>query len=115
MIGFTLRAENTVKGRIVFHVHLKPGREEDFLRAYESIRHVVAQGVSGHLVDQVCQSVDDPLSWLITSEWESPDAFLAWERTEEHRDLVKPMRDCWDEAKSHKFVVRVETGRPREV
>jgi heme-degrading monooxygenase HmoA len=99
-----------MKGRVVFHIHLKPGREKDFLQAYEAIRHLVAGGVPGHIVDQVCQSIDDPLDWLITSEWESTDAFLAWERTPEHRDLVKPMRDCWDEAKSTKYTIRVETG-----
>ena len=99
-----------MKGRIVFHVHLKAGRQEDFLKAYEAIRHLVAGGVKGHLVDQICQSIDDPLRWLITSEWEDVNDFLAWEQLQEHRDLVKPMRDCWDEAKSHKFVVKVETG-----
>ncbi len=99
-----------MKGRVVFHIHLKPGREEDFLKAYEAIRHLVAQGVKGHLVDQVCQSVQDPQSWLITSEWESIEDFLAWERKPEHTDLVKPLRDCWDEARSHKFVVRNETS-----
>jgi heme-degrading monooxygenase HmoA len=98
-----------MKGRVVFHIHLKPGREDDFLQAYEATRHLVAQGVEGHIVDQVCQSIDDPQAWLITSEWESIDNFLAWEQMQEHRDLAKPMRDCWDEARSHKFVVRVET------
>jgi len=99
-----------MKGRVVFHIHLKPGREKDFLQAYEAIRHLVAKGVKGHLVDQVCQSIDDPLSWVITSEWDDINHFLEWERLPEHRELVKPMRDCWDEAKSHKFFVRVETG-----
>jgi heme-degrading monooxygenase HmoA len=102
---------SSMKGRIVFQLKLKPGREGDFLEAYEAIRHEVAQGVEGHIVDQVCQSIDDPQSWLITSEWQNIDAFLDWERTQEHRDLVKPMRDCWDEAKSHKYVVKLETGR----
>ena len=99
-----------MKGRVVFQIHLKPGREQDFLKAYEAIRHLVAAGVKGHIVDQVCQSIDDPQSWLITSEWESMDAFIEWEKTQEHRDLVKPMRDCWDEAKSTKYTIRVETG-----
>lgn len=99
-----------MKGRVVFLIRLKPGLEAEFLRAYESIRHEVAQGVKGHLVDQVCQSPTDPDQWLITSEWESLDDFLAWERTEEHRELVKPMRECMAEARSLKFVVREETG-----
>lgn len=99
-----------MKGRVVFLIRLKPGVEEEFLRAYDGIRHQVAQGVEGHLVDQVCQSPTDPDNWVITSEWESLDDFLAWERTEEHRELVKPMRECMAEARSLKFVVREETG-----
>jgi heme-degrading monooxygenase HmoA len=99
-----------VKGRVVFLIRIKPGTQERFLEAYESIRHEVAAGVDGHLVDQVCQAPDDPDSWLITSEWESLEHFLAWERTEEHRDLVKPMRECFAEARSLKFEVKQETG-----
>ena len=88
-----------MKGRVVFLLKLKPGRQDDFLAA-----------VKGHLVDQVCRSPEDPESWLITSEWESIEDFLEWERTEEHRDLVKPMRECFAEARSLKFEVVEETG-----
>jgi heme-degrading monooxygenase HmoA len=99
-----------MKGRIVFLLRIKPGMQDEFLKAYEGIRYNVAQGVPGHLVDQVCQSPEDPESWLITSEWQSLDQFYAWEATQEHRDLVKPMRDCMAEARSLKFVVQEETG-----
>jgi heme-degrading monooxygenase HmoA len=100
-----------VKGRVVFLIRLKDGVDgEQFLEAYEAVRYEVAQGVPGHIVDQVCQSDSDPQSWLITSEWESIDDFHAWEATPEHRDQAKPMRDCMDEAKSYKFVVVAETG-----
>jgi heme oxygenase (mycobilin-producing) len=98
-----------MKGRVVFLIRLKPGMQDAFLSAYEQIRHVVAEGVEGHIVDQVCQSPDDPDRWLITSEWESLDHFLAWERTQGHRDLAKPLRDCFDESQSLKFEVRAET------
>lgn len=100
-----------MKGRVVFLIRIKPGMQEAFLEGYDLIRHEVAQGVKGHLVDQVCQSPTDPDSWVITSEWETLEDFLAWERTEEHRDLVKPMRECMAEARSLKFEVRAETGR----
>jgi heme-degrading monooxygenase HmoA len=99
-----------MKGRVVFVLHLKPGSEEAFLAAYNGMRDEVATGVKGHLVDQVCQSPNDPLDWLITSEWESLDDFLEWEKTQEHRDLAKPLRDCFAEAKSLKYIVREETG-----
>jgi heme-degrading monooxygenase HmoA len=98
------------KGRVAFVIRLKPGMEEQFLEAYESIRYEVARGVKGHIVDQVCRSPEDPDEWLITSEWESLDDFLEWERTEEHRALAKPLRDCMAEARSLKYVVRAETS-----
>jgi heme oxygenase (mycobilin-producing) len=98
------------KGRVVFLIRLKPNSQEAFLQGYEAIRHEVAEGVQGHLVDQVCQSPDDPDSWVITSEWESLEDFLAWERTEEHRETVKPMRECMAEARSLKFEVVQETS-----
>ena len=100
---------NESKGRVVFILKLKPGYSEQFLEAYEGIRHLVAEGVPGHILDQVCQSPEDPDSWLITSEWETLEQFLEWERTQEHRDLVKPMRDCFAEARSLKYEVKRET------
>jgi heme-degrading monooxygenase HmoA len=100
-----------MKGRVVFMLKLKPGTSEQFLEAYQGIRHEVAEGVPGHLVDQVCQDPTDPDAWLITSEWETLEHFLEWERTEEHRDLVKPMRECFAEARSLKYEVREETSR----
>src|SRR5687767_11632358 len=103
------------KARIVFLLKLQPGSSERFLEAYEQVRHEVATGVPGHLVDQVCQDPGDPDSWVITSEWESLEAFLEWERTEEHRDLVKPMRECFAEARSLKYEVRRETTKGNAV
>lgn len=98
------------KGRVVFILQLKPGMTDEFLAAYEGMRYDVARGVRGHILDQVCQSPDDEDRWLITSEWESLEDFLAWEATEDHRDLAKPMRECIAEARSLKYVVRKETS-----
>jgi heme-degrading monooxygenase HmoA len=98
------------KGRVVFLLKLKPGTSQQFLDAYEAIRLLVAEGVPGHLVDQVCQDPNDEDSWVITSEWTSLEPFLEWEKTQEHRDLVKPMRDCFAEARSLKYEVVKETG-----
>lgn len=97
------------KGRVIFLLRLKPGMEARFLEAYELIRDEVAQGVKGHIVDQVCQSADDQDAWVITSEWESLDDFLAWESTDEHRELARPLAECFAEAQSLKYVVREET------
>lgn len=100
-----------MKGRVVFLISLKPDISgEQFLEAYEAVRYEVAEGVKGHILDQVCQSPEDPRSWLVTSEWEDIDDFYKWESTEKHREQAKPMADCMEEARSFKFVVREETG-----
>jgi heme-degrading monooxygenase HmoA len=99
------------RARIVFLVRVPAARTGEFLRAYERIRYEVAEGVPGHLLDQVCQSPTDPEQWLITSEWESLDHFVTWEQSPGHRDLAGPMRACMTEARSVKFVVRKETSK----
>ncbi|MBW6436098.1 antibiotic biosynthesis monooxygenase [Actinoplanes hulinensis] len=99
-----------MSARIVFLIRVPDDRQEAFLTAYERIRHLVAGGVPGHLRDQVCQSSTDPEQWLITSEWRSLDDFTAWEATAEHRDLVRPMRENFTEARSLRFLIRAETA-----
>jgi heme-degrading monooxygenase HmoA len=97
----------TRKGRVVFLIRLKPGATGAFLAAYDRIRDDVA-GMRGHIVDQVCRLRDGD-SWLITSEWQSLECFLEWERSEGHRELAKPLRDCIASAQSMKFDVIEET------
>jgi heme-degrading monooxygenase HmoA len=98
------------RGRVVFILTLKPDSTAQFLDAYEQIRHEVAQGVPGHLIDQVCQSPDDPDEWLITSEWRTIDDFRAWERTPDHRTLAAPLRACIQAARSRQYVIRAQTS-----
>jgi heme-degrading monooxygenase HmoA len=98
----------TERLRVVFLLTLRPGARERFLAAYEAVRWQVA-GTPGHLRDQVCQSLDEPDQWLITSEWVSAAAFLDWERTPEHRAVAAPMMACVAERRSLRFAVRAST------
>lgn len=101
------------RARVLFLMRVPAERTREFLDAYEKIRYEVAQGVPGHLVDQVCQSATDPGQWLITSEWDSVESFEAWERSPGHRTLVRPLRECMTEAKSLRFIIRMQTtGAP---
>jgi heme oxygenase (mycobilin-producing) len=109
-----MSSENdSARARVVFLVRVPADRTDDFLRAYEQIRYEVAEGVDGHLVDQVCQAPQDPEQWLITSEWASLAAFEAWERSAGHRELVRPLRECMTEARSIRFLVRAQTSAQR--
>jgi heme-degrading monooxygenase HmoA len=105
-----MSSHDRTRGRVLFLIRVPAARTADFLRAYERIRYQVAEGVDGHLVDQVCQAPQDPEQWLITSEWTSLAAFEAWERSAGHRELVRPLRDCMTEARSIRFLVRAQTS-----
>lgn len=94
---------------MIFLIRVPAERTADFLNAYEKIRYEVAEGVPGHLADQVCQSATDPEQWLITSEWDSLENFEAWERDDGHRTLVRPLRECMTEATSVRFIIRMQT------
>lgn len=102
---------NADRARIVFLVRVPEENRERFLQAYERIRYDVAEGVPGHVLDQVCQSMTDPEQWLITSEWETLDHFIEWERSPGHRELAGPLRECMTEARSIKFAIREETSK----
>jgi heme oxygenase (mycobilin-producing) len=97
----------------VLQVRVKPGQEEQFLERYDALRARVAAGVDGHVVHRLCQAIDEPDRWLIFSEWETLEASQAWDRSEEHRALTMPMRECWDDAQRLGYTVRIETQHPQ--
>jgi heme-degrading monooxygenase HmoA len=92
--------------RFVLDIGVVPGREEDLTRAYAALRARLEQGVPGLLEHELCQNVDDPGRWILTSEWESLEASTAWDRSEEHDRLVRPLRECFERAASTKYLVR---------
>ena len=76
------------------------------MHAYAALRARLEQGVPGLLGHQLCQNVDDPLGWILTSEWDSVEASTSWDRSAEHDALVKPLRQCFEGAASKKYLVR---------
>jgi heme-degrading monooxygenase HmoA len=99
----------TEKLRVVFVVDVIEGGVEGFLSAYEVIRDSVA-AAPGHLVDQLGEPVDGSRQWVITSEWESADDFFTWQRSEQHQELVGPLRRWVDRTQSLRFRVVRETS-----
>ncbi|MFF8845168.1 SchA/CurD-like domain-containing protein [Streptomyces sp. NPDC015127] len=98
--------------RVVLMLDLYDGAQQQFLAAYEHMRHQVAS-VPGHISDQLCQSIENPSQWLITSEWESAPPFLAWVNSEEHLDTVQPLHDCVRDTRSFRYSVLRETDGAR--
>ncbi|GAA2442973.1 SchA/CurD-like domain-containing protein [Streptomyces glaucus] len=95
--------------RVLLLVDLNEGAQQEFLDAYEHMRHHVAS-VPGHLGDQLCQSAENPSQWLITSEWESAPPYLAWVNSEAHIETVRPMQSCVRDLRSMRYHIVRETG-----
>ncbi|MFD9031311.1 SchA/CurD-like domain-containing protein [Streptomyces sp. NPDC059567] len=98
--------------RVILLLDLYEGAQQQFLDAYELMCKQVAS-VPGHISDQLCQSIENPSQWLITSEWESAPPFLAWVNSEEHVETVKPMHSCVRDTRSMRYSILRETG-PRQ-
>ncbi|MEV7213528.1 SchA/CurD-like domain-containing protein [Kitasatospora cineracea] len=94
--------------RVVLMLDVHDGAQNRFLDAYELLRYQVS-AVPGHVSDQLCQSIDDPSRWLITSEWESAEPFLAWVDSPAHREMVKPLHGCVRDTRSLRYTVLRET------
>ncbi|MER5720221.1 SchA/CurD-like domain-containing protein [Streptomyces sp. NPDC002132] len=95
--------------RVVLLVDVYDGAQQQFLEAYEQLCNQVAS-VPGHVSDQLCQSIENPSQWLITSEWESAPPFLTWVNSEEHVEMVRPLHNCVSDTRSLRFHVVRETG-----
>ncbi|MEU3843461.1 SchA/CurD-like domain-containing protein [Streptomyces sp. NPDC028635] len=94
--------------RVVLMVDIHDGTQKEFLTAYERMCAQVAS-VPGHISDQLCQSLENPTQWLITSEWESAEPFLAWVNSDQHLDMVEPMSGCVRDTRSLRYTVLRET------
>ncbi|MGW7329541.1 SchA/CurD-like domain-containing protein [Streptomyces sp. NPDC054840] len=96
--------------RVVLLLDLYDGAQNQFLEVYEHLREQVSS-VPGHISDELCQSIENPSQWLITSEWESAPRFLAWVNSEEHLASVQPLHGCVRDTRSLRFSVLRETGK----
>ncbi|MEU3899615.1 SchA/CurD-like domain-containing protein [Streptomyces sp. NPDC045251] len=110
--GVTVSAFDGSRVRVVLMLDIHDGKQQEFLDAYDGIRDRVA-AVPGHVSDQLCQSVDNPTQWLLTSEWESAEPFLAWVNSEEHLDTVEPLQDYVRDTHSLRYSVLRETAAER--
>ncbi|MEU6082402.1 SchA/CurD-like domain-containing protein [Streptomyces sp. NPDC047108] len=94
--------------RVILLLDLQDGAQQRFLEAYEHLCSQVAS-VPGHISDQLCQSIENPSQWLITSEWESAPPFLEWVNSEDHVQMVRPLHSCVRDTRSLRFSVLRET------
>ena len=80
--------------RVMVFARIGPGDRPAFEKAFASVSAAV-RGTPGHLRDELLRSEDDPGAYVLLSEWESREAFLAWEDAPVHREATTPMRPYW--------------------
>lgn len=80
--------------RVMVFARIGPGDRPAFEKAFASVSAAV-RGTPGHLRDELLRSEDEPGAYVLLSEWESREAFLAWEDAPIHREATTPMRPFW--------------------
>jgi heme-degrading monooxygenase HmoA len=88
------REMTTMTVRVIVSSAVQPGQEGAFEAAYREVAGKVA-GTPGHLRDELLRAASSPANYLLLSEWESEEQFLAWEEAPVHRELTAPMRPYW--------------------
>ena len=86
--------------RVMVFAKINRGDEEAFEKAYAQVTASV-RGTPGHIADELLRrneppdAEDGPRTYILLSEWESKDAFLAWENAPVHTEKRNPMTPYW--------------------
>jgi heme oxygenase (mycobilin-producing) len=82
--------------RVMVFAKIRQGEEAKFEAAYAEVtRKVKESNFKGHLRDELLRDDGEPGSYILLSEWESKEAFLAWEDAPIHMQTTTPMRPYW--------------------
>jgi heme-degrading monooxygenase HmoA len=97
--------------RASLYMKVKSGRGEDFEQAWRQI----AEGVKkapGNLRQALTRDLEDADSFVVTSDWESREAFREFETSPEQDELTAPLRDLRESARMtvHELVTHIERG-----
>lgn len=90
---------------------VKAGRGDDFERAWRQIAEEVKKA-PGNIRQALTRDPDDPDSFVVTSDWESREAFGTFETSPEQDDLTAPLRELRESARMtvHELVTHIDRG-----
>ena len=83
--------------RATLHMKVKAGRGPDFERAWREIAATVRRA-PGDLRQTLVRDPEDSDSFIVTSDWDSREAFHEFERSPEQDELTAPLRELRESA-----------------
>jgi quinol monooxygenase YgiN len=97
--------------RATLYMKMKAGRGDDFVGAWHKIAEEVRRA-DGNVRQALSRDPDDPDSLVVTSDWESREAFGRFERSPEQGALTAPLRELRESARMtvHDLVAHIEGG-----
>jgi quinol monooxygenase YgiN len=78
--------------RATLTITVKPGKEDEFVEAWRAIAEEVSREPA-NLRQALMRDADAERTFVISSDWESREAFHEFERSPEQEELTAPMRD----------------------
>jgi heme-degrading monooxygenase HmoA len=97
--------------RVTLNMRVVPGCGTEFERAWGDVA-LLAERTTGHLRQALLRDRDDPSSFVITSDWESREAFERFERSPEQDALVSTLVRLRESVQMqvHDLLVHVDGG-----
>ena len=83
------------RARVMLYCRAPEGDPQPVEAAYHTISAALA-GTTGLLRNELLRDAMDADRFMVLSEWESLDAFRAWESGAGHRDTTAPLRPYQD-------------------
>lgn len=80
--------------RVMVSAHIDDRDREAFEAAYRTVSAAV-RGTPGHLRDELLRDAEEAGRYILLAEWESEEAFRAWEDAPTHRETAAPMFPYW--------------------
>ncbi len=98
--------------RAMLTMKVKEGRERDFEQAWAAVA-AYTRHMPGNIRQALLCDLQDPSLFIITSDWESREAFGRFERSTEQDDMTAPLRALRESAKMtiYHLVTHVESHR----
>lgn len=97
--------------RATLFMKVKQGRGDAFVEAWQRIADEVRRA-PGNVRQALSRDPEDPDRFVVTSDWESRDAFGAFERSPEQDELTAPLRELRESANMtvQELVIHIEGG-----